>query len=122
MPIRLEKMPRWPAGTDFRSPQQGQATLSAAQMSDEYNLARSHAEGVAEPLAALQRNQQSLLYRNLENVGDSLDRLSPKSSAQMRRWRLIKTPRAASSGEKKKKPAPFNGMAEEQGELISCFL
>lgn len=104
---------------DFPIPlTQGQATRNAAQMSDEYNLARSHAEGVAEPLAALQRNQQDLLYRNLENVGDSLDRADREIiSSDEALGRSIKDTLERRRAERKEKTGALYQAAEEQGEL-----
>jgi hypothetical protein len=45
---------------------QGQATRNAAQMSDEYNLASSNPDGVADELARLREQQQRDLHQNLD--------------------------------------------------------
>ena len=45
---------------------QGQATRNAAQMSDEYNLASSNPDGVADDLARFREQQQRDLHQNLD--------------------------------------------------------
>ena len=97
---------------------QGQATRSPAQMSDEYNIARSHPEGVAAPLVALQQQQQALLYNNLERVADSLDRAEPaKLSSDEALGRSIKDTLEQRRVNRQEKTGALYDMAEEQGDL-----
>ena len=97
---------------------QGQATRNAAQMSDEYNMVRTDGEGVAEPLAALQRQQQALLHQNLEQVADSLDRSEPINlNSDEELGRSIKNTLQRRKDEAKAKTGRLYDMAEEQGAL-----
>jgi hypothetical protein len=97
---------------------QGQATRNAAQMSDEYNMARTDGEGVAEPLAALQRQQQALLHQNLEQVADSLDRSEPLAlNTDEEFGRSIKNTLERRQAEAKAKTGALYDQAEKQGAM-----
>jgi 23S rRNA pseudoU1915 N3-methylase RlmH len=97
---------------------QGQATRNAAQMSDEYNMARTDGEGVAAPLAALQRQQQALLHQNLEQVADSLDRSEPLVlNTDEEFGRSIKNTLQRREAEAKAKTGALYDQAEKQGAM-----
>jgi len=97
---------------------QGQATRNAAQMSDEYNMVRTDGEGVAEPLAALQRQQQALLHQNLEQVADSLDRSEPLVlNTDEEFGRAMKNTLQRRQAEAKAKTGALYDQAEKQGAM-----
>ena len=97
---------------------QGQATRNAAQMSDEYNLARQDPTGIAAPLAQLQRQQQADLHENLQYASDGLDRADAVDlSSNEALGRKVKATLDRRREETKAKTDDLYEKARQQGDL-----